>query len=730
MLLAAELIKLGPQTALLDQPYVEVELFANGVGLGPYDSGLGIYPYNWWLLDTGANSALAVSDAAAELMVNGLMSQGTYEEIGVGGVTVFNVSNPCRVDFRGSDGLTHTLPQTADDHRLMFSDEVELAGMPASLGGIPGIIGMPAMINRVTTLDMTQWATATDIFDLEPIAVTFSDTVPPGNGHRYSVALDTRVTFDPHDGLPPGSPPDAPLPMWAPVPFLTATAEYNGTRVSGGFLLDTGAQFSLISTDMAFSLGLDEDGDGSLRDDAFDVLPIGGIGGTIEVPLMLIDALRVPTEQGQDLIWYDPSEEPLGVQVLVLDILPGIDGIFGVDFLTSGIDLLIDPYTFEIEMIGATYFERIHFDFRDLDEGSGRMYFDLSPQYDVITQEGDAPVADAGGPYLVDTGQPLTLDGSASWDPNESSGDQIVLYEWEINGDGLFDDAASTEPVVVISWSQLAGLPQPGIPNPIQLRVTDTTGLTDTDATTVTIILAQALGSVSFQELENLDPSGGDLWYRLQASRDGLLTLDAAVAGGADLAGLSLHGTDLNAPPLAVSQVVEGRQRIDYQAAAGQTYYFKLSGTSTDVDLRLANLVQHVGAELTVAGTAGDDRLEFSAASSRRVTVNGVAYDFPPSELAAVWFDGGAGADSAILTGSSGNDYATLRKGAVDLVGADYQVHATNVETISVDAGAGTAQTATLYDSSANDTFVARRREASITDALWYTNSVTGFSTI
>jgi hypothetical protein len=94
------------------------------------------------------------------------------------------------------------------------------------------------------------------------------------------------------------------------------------------------------------------------------------------------------------------------------------------------------------------------------------------------------PVSDADGPYLVNAGDNLALDGTGSSDPDMSCGDSIVSYEWDLNADGTYEYSGA---IVVVPWAGLAGLPQPGIPIPIRLRVTDTFGSSGTDDTTLTI---------------------------------------------------------------------------------------------------------------------------------------------------------------------------------------------------------------------------------------------------
>ncbi len=917
-------VQLGPQTGFFDQPYIEIELVEvlpnqTTVGLGPYQSGFGIYPYNRLLLDTGANSIMVVSDAAADLIANGYRTEGTYTELGVAGEHTFGVSAPYQINFRGSDNLTHTLPQTANQNRILSDPAADLGGLPASFGGIPGIVGMPVMVGRVTTLDMSAWDDVADLLELQPMGVTFADAVPASSGHRYTVPVDTRVRFDPGEGLPP---------VWAPVPFLTVVAQNNGVRRSGGFLLDTGAQMTVMSSDLAFALGLDTNGNGSLLDEAIRTETVGGVGGMIDAPVLLIDQLRIPTLEGPELVWLDPSPEPYGLEVLVLDIAPGIEGVLGVDLLTSGLNFEIDLETLEIAVSGAPYFERIHMDFRTLESGTGTLYFDLHPTYDQVTadpvgvvvtetgagtsvteggatdtyevmlgaaptadvtvtfQTGDQlqpiasitfttedwyvprvvtveavddglregphlasithtvtsadarydgiavlpvvvditdnhpvavvtasaasaaplqeitfdasgsthgrpdrhivsyqwdfgdgqtttteqpvvvhafenfgqytvsltvvddnsppktdtaqvvvaidqgnqePVAVAGGPYTVAEGQSLRLDASASYDPDAAFGDRLVDYGWDLDNDGLFDDAVGGDPIIEVPWDTVAGLFPVGVATPITLRVTDRLGATGQAQTTVTVIAPQASGRVELLELPDQDPSAGPLWYRLETSRPGWLTGVGTSPDGSGAFRLALFDAALGPAPLATSVPEGSGQRLDWLApGAGQTYYLRLEGTTADADLKILNLVQPAGQRLNVFGTAGADEFVFAASPSRSIRIAGVDYDAAGASL--VFFHGAAGDDTAALGGTEGFESALLRPGAGSLIGSGFAVHVVGTEEITALAQGG-ADRVQLYDSPQADRFEAQATEY-VKSGPGYVNRAYGFAAV
>jgi len=85
------------------------------------------------------------------------------------------------------------------------------------------------------------------------------------------------------------------------------------------------------------------------------------------------------------------------------------------------------------------------------------------------------PVANANGPYTDHEGSPISFDASGSTDMD---GD-IVLYEWDWDNDGIYDES-TTSPSTNHAWTDdYAGT--------IVLRVTDDDGLNDTDTASVTV---------------------------------------------------------------------------------------------------------------------------------------------------------------------------------------------------------------------------------------------------
>jgi hypothetical protein len=131
-----------------------------------------------------------------------------------------------------------------------------------------------------------------------------------------------------------------------------------------------------------------------------------------------------------------------------------------------------------------------------------------------INLQNHPPVAD-GDPsdsfpnYYVTPGKAVILDASQSYDPDESQGDYIVEFEWDLDSDGNYDTSGETYSFnVPQDW-------QPGSLHTVTLRVTDNghwadgcTGSKPNLTDEVTVVLAVGSGP----ECSDAEPSISTLW--------------------------------------------------------------------------------------------------------------------------------------------------------------------------------------------------------------------------
>ncbi len=369
---AERFITLGPSdTFALGQPIVSFEVFQDAAGthsFGPTDERKNL------LLDTGANGILLDGGAYDALRARGYQTVSVYDESGVAGTTPMDVSEAYRLDYTGSSGQRFTIP----DARIMSNADLDFG----SAAGFYGLIGMPGMAGKIMSMGINgEWISSGGGLSLGALSppVTFPDEMPADAGHRYRVPL--RMQDFEQSGL---RHPNDPLPTWAPLPFTPVHVENAGQSFRGEMLVDTGAQMSVISLAMALALGVDENGDGSVDDDAIDFMPITGVGGIALMPVVQVGRLSVITDEGIEIGWTDLS-------VGVRDIDPSIAGIFGMNFFTEGwTDAIISELICDLFPEFCTgespegFLNDVHFDFRDIGSGQGSMVFDLNPAKDVI----------------------------------------------------------------------------------------------------------------------------------------------------------------------------------------------------------------------------------------------------------------------------------------------------------------------------------------------------------
>ncbi|RMF99707.1 MAG: hypothetical protein D6741_08045, partial [Planctomycetota bacterium] len=129
-----------------------------------------------------------------------------------------------------------------------------------------------------------------------------------------------------------------------PVQTNVAVADGGSQRTDLTFLLDTGASVSVISSDVAASLGLDL----GTPETTIDI--VGAAGAPVSVPGYVLDELVVPYDSDFDGV-PDSDLRFTNAPVFVIDFESGLDGILGMNLWNSAAKFVYDPW----DPLGASF---------------------------------------------------------------------------------------------------------------------------------------------------------------------------------------------------------------------------------------------------------------------------------------------------------------------------------------------------------------------------------------
>jgi hypothetical protein len=374
-------------------------------------------------LDTGA-SGIVLSQGTADAFgvpraTDASGSPITVSDTGIGGSAIFNVSVPLDFQLTTAPSILDPNPAPApraDSSLNSVRAEIGPIGVPPDTFGFGeiNIIGMPAMRNKVVVLDpkpLDDLSSGMRSYIYNP-ATPFDSGTAGSDPGIPSVSRHVQLSFASFDSPALTNPPGASGPTFAANPMIGTnqltipqanqspgvTIAYKGKQATGSFLLDTGAQSSFISTEMALQLGItlqEVNGQPHLFwtdpvtlsevDITAVSLPLGGIGGQQSLAGFNLSSLLIRTEEGDAAADNDPNHlRFLDAPVFVNDIsvvdptdsskIFTLDGVLGMNFLVAS--TFFDPNNFD-PMNPFGLISQGNFNWLVLDMFNGQLGFDL-----------------------------------------------------------------------------------------------------------------------------------------------------------------------------------------------------------------------------------------------------------------------------------------------------------------------------------------------------------------
>jgi hypothetical protein len=295
-----------------------------------------------------------------------------------------------------------------------------------------------------------------------------------------------------------------------------------------------------------------------------------------------------------------------------------------------------------------------------------------------------------------------------------ANGDNGLTTEWRLADGGTQRDSVLTFEVIA-GASYTVGLASAGEIGrySIELELEPSNAVID-------------WGAVSFAQYTHQDFLRGESWRKVEATRDGVLTVLAQFDPRAASAEIELY--DAGGRLVARANSESGKERIDIPASKGEQFSIRILGANPKVDFKILNLVNAVGGVIDVSGASSDDRVEFSTGSHHQIIINDVPYLFDADDYSQVRFHGNEGTDEITLHGTSDAEQLDARPGKSNLSGAGWRIDIDGFESLLV-YGSGGHDVAVLSDSPSDDRFYGTPTEAQLI-GYGFQHRTIGFATV
>ncbi len=228
-------------------------------------------------------------------------------------------------------------------------------------------------------------------------------------------------------------------------------------------------------------------------------------------------------------------------------------------------------------------------------------------------------------------------------------------------------------------------------------------------------VFAIDLGPIDWQALTG-ETWAQDAWYRIEAVRDGMLTVRADSQDFSDAIRVEIYtgsGEELDSYSTGI-----GSARADRLVAAGDELLVRVRGAESG-DLLLANIVEIDGAAVTFHGTDATDQMAFRVGAEHSATVNGLTYHFDASLFDSFAFRGGEGNDRFDLIGSHRDETVRMSLGSVQFESGPLTVTALDFTSHYI-SGKGGTDTAIIEGTPGADRFYSRMFQSWMIGAGYY----------